>query len=50
MKLPNPDQAIIPSGKLEGYSLNREHSDMVRSAWIVRNEEDFPRLITCYIL
>ncbi|MCP4109656.1 MAG: hypothetical protein GY749_29735 [Desulfobacteraceae bacterium] len=22
----------------------------VRSAWIVRNNEDFPRLITCYVL
>jgi hypothetical protein len=23
---------------------------MVRSAWIVRRDEDFPRLTTCYIL
>jgi hypothetical protein len=22
----------------------------IRSAWIIRNEEDFPRLTTCYIL
>lgn len=22
----------------------------IRSAWIVRNDEDFPRLITCYVL
>jgi len=23
---------------------------VVRSAWIVRNTEDFPRLVTCYVL
>jgi hypothetical protein len=23
---------------------------MIRSAWIVRNGEDFPRLTTCYVL
>lgn len=110
MKLPNPDKAIISSGKLEGYALNRDHSEgrhkavvfrsalgmgigeaeelrmalrqalrteealatkrnahgqkyqidfkvtridrsaIVRSAWIVRNGEDFPRLVTCYVL
>lgn len=22
----------------------------VRSVWIIRNDEDFPRLITCYVL
>ena len=22
----------------------------IRSAWIVRNDEDFPRLVTCFIL
>jgi len=27
MKLPNPDQAIIPAEKLEGYSLNQNHSE-----------------------
>ena len=110
MKLPNPDKAIIPSGKLEGYSLNQNHSEgrhkalvfrsalgmgvedaeelrialrqalrtekaimtkrnahgqkyqidfkimredksaVVRSAWIIRNGEDFARLVTCYVL
>ena len=110
MKLPNPDRAIIPSEKLEGYALNLQHSEgrhkalvfraalgigiaeadelraalrnalqaqeavaaqqnshgqkyqidfkmadrdesvTIRSAWIIRNEEDFPRLVTCYIL
>jgi hypothetical protein len=109
MKLPNPDQAIIPFEKLEGYSLNPNHSEgrhkafvfqsalglgleeaeelrsalrqalqtedalptqrnsygqkyqidfemtregksaMIRSIWIVRQNEGFPRLITCYI-
>jgi hypothetical protein len=108
--LPNPDLAVIPFEKLEGYSLNPNHEKgrhkalvfrsalgigleeapllraklaqvilrqaavplernpygqkyridfkmsmgtrqaTVRSAWIVRNEEDFPRLVTCYIL
>ncbi|MFB2894888.1 hypothetical protein ACE1CI_18425 [Aerosakkonemataceae cyanobacterium BLCC-F50] len=23
---------------------------MVRSVWIVRDDEDFPRLITCFVL
>ena len=23
---------------------------MVRSVWLVRDEEDFPRLVTCFIL
>jgi hypothetical protein len=110
MKLPNPEQALIPPEKLEGYSLNPNHSEgkhkalifqsalgigqteaetlrsalrqallsqdaiatprnpygqkyridfemtngnqqaIVRSIWMVRDNEDFPRLITCYIL
>jgi hypothetical protein len=110
MKLPNPEQAVIPFDKLEGYSLNPNHSEgqhkaivfqsalgiglveagilrsalqqaainqeatlttqtlygqkyridfemtyndrqaMIRSVWIVRQNEDFPRLVTCYIL
>ncbi len=110
MKLPNPDQALIPFEKLEGYSINPDHSEgrhkaivfrsaldirledaeelrfalqqaiitqdavlvaqtlygrkyridfemtraekqaMIRSVWIVRQNEDFPRLVTCYIL
>lgn len=109
MKLPNPDQALIPFEKLEGYSLNPNHSEgrhkaavfqsaldigleeaeelrsalrqalitqdavpltrnpygqkyqidfdmtrpnkqaTIRSIWIVRDGEDFPRLVTCYI-
>jgi hypothetical protein len=27
-----------------------ERTATVRTAWIVRNEEDFPRLTTCFIL
>lgn len=27
MKLPNPEQALIPAEKLEGYSLNPNHSE-----------------------
>ncbi|MGP1387884.1 MAG: DUF6883 domain-containing protein [Thainema sp.] len=109
MKLPNPEQAIIASEKLEGYSLNPNHSEgrhkamvfqsalglnqanaeelrialrqaletedaiptkriaygqkyqidfemtrdrktaLIRSIWIIRQNEDFPRLVTCYI-
>ncbi|PSR19439.1 hypothetical protein C8255_02195 [filamentous cyanobacterium CCP3] len=109
MKLPNPEQAVIPTEKLEGYALNPNHSEgrhkavvfrsaldlgqenakelrkalrqalknkdatpikrnsygqkyqidfelirnnksaTVRSIWIVKYTEDFPRLITCYI-
>jgi hypothetical protein len=22
----------------------------IRSAWIIRNDEDFPRLVTCYVM
>jgi hypothetical protein len=110
MKLPNPERAIISADKLEGYSLNPNHSEgrhkaivfqsalgirqddaeelrtalrqaladenatptkrnsygqkyqidfevlrdgksaIIRSIWIVRDAEDFPRLVTCYIL
>ncbi len=110
MKLPNPDRAVIPPEKIEGYALNPDHPEgrhkavvfrsalgigiaeaealrvalrqalqnrealatqrnahgqkyqvdftmpttdesvMIRSAWIVRNGENFPRLITCYVL
>jgi hypothetical protein len=109
MQLPNPEQALIPFEKLEGYSLNPNHSEgrhkaivfrsaldigleeaeelrlalkavttqdallvaqtlygrkyridfemtraekqaIIRSVWIVRQNEDFPRLVTCYIL
>lgn len=110
MKLPNPDQAIIPPQKLMDYCLNPEHSEgqhkaivfqsalgigideaqelraallfaiqtfdavptqrnqygqkyvldftmnrldkqaVVRSVWIVRDLEGFPRLVTCYVL
>ncbi len=107
--LPNPDRAIIPFEKLEGYSLNANHAEgrhkaivfksalgievadsdelrfflqqslltqeatllnrnpygqkygmdvemtrgdrraIIRSIWIIRGNEDFPRLVTCYI-
>lgn len=110
MKLPNPAEALIPFEKLEGYSLNSDHSEgrhkavvfqsalgigleeaeelrsalrqalttqdaisttrnpygqkyqidfgmtrsdkqaIIRSIWIVRDNEDFPRLVTCYVL
>ncbi len=109
MKLPNPEQAVIPDQKLSGYCLNPNHLDgkhkayvfqvvlgiglaeeeelrqilrdaiqkyestpdeniqygqkyvvdfqltrneqqaIVRSVWIVRNEENFPRLVSCYV-
>jgi hypothetical protein len=110
VKLPNPDNALIPFEKLEGYSLNLNHSEgchkatvsqsaldigledaeelrsalrqalttqdaipvnrnpygqkyridfemirsekqaIIRSIWIVRDNENFPRLVTCYVL
>lgn len=110
MKLPNPEQALIPFEKLEGYSLNSNHAEgrhkavvfqsaldievaeadelrgalqqaistqdvipveqnaygqkyrldfemvrsekqaTIRSIWIVRQNEEFPRLVTCYVL
>ena len=28
----------------------REKSARVRSAWIIRKGEDFPRLVTCYVI
>lgn len=27
-----------------------EKQAMIRSVWIVRNDEGFPRLVTCYVL
>lgn len=110
MKLPNPANAIISSGKIEGYALNLNYSEgrhkalvfrsalnmgiedaeelkmmlrralrekdalitkrnthgqkyqidfkvvrqgksaFIRSVWIIRNDDDFPRLVTCYVL
>ena len=110
MQLPNTENALIAFEKLEGYSLNPDHSEgchkaaafrsalgigleeaeelrsalrqaltthdaipiprnaygqkyridfemtrsqkqaIIRSIWIVRNNESFPRLVTCYIL
>lgn len=29
---------------------NKEREAMVRTAWIIRNGEDFPRLTSCYVL
>ena len=29
---------------------NREKEAVVRTAWIIRNGEDFPRLTSCYVL
>jgi len=109
-KLPNADRAVIPAGKLAGYSLDPEHPNgkhkarvfkaalgltaddapflhdkvmeaartqeatpqapnafgerwvvdfgltteagtaTVRTAWIVRKGEDFPRLTSCYVI
>ena len=110
MILANPDQAVIPFEKLEGYSLNPNHPEgrhkaivfqsalhiglnnadnlrsalrqalimydaiptvqnpygqkyqldfemsqddkqaMIRSIWMIRVGENFPRLVTCYVL
>jgi hypothetical protein len=52
------DQSAVPTKRNEygqKYVIDFEinHSGKrakVRSAWIVRNNEDFPRLITCYVL
>ena len=29
---------------------NNERSAMIRTGWIIRSKEDFPRLTTCYVL
>lgn len=110
MKLPNPQNALIETSKLAGYSLNFNHAEgqhkarvfksalnittdtleilnaallnavqtceatldksnsygqkyiidfamthedktaTIHSVWIVRYNEDFPRLVTCYVL
>lgn len=31
-------------------SLNRINSHILRTAWIIKNDESVPRLITCYLL
>jgi hypothetical protein len=36
VKLPNPDQAIIPLAKLEGYALNPNHSEGRHKAAVFR--------------
>jgi len=42
MKLPHPDRAVVDIRKLRGRQ--------VRSGWMVRPDEDFPRLTTCYVV
>ena len=34
---------------LEFEMVHRSRSAVIRSAWIVRSGEDFPRLVTCYV-
>jgi hypothetical protein len=41
MQLPNPDQALIPFEKLEGYSLNLNHSEGRHKAIVVRSDRDW---------
>ena len=52
------DQMAIPTkrnayGQKYIIDFKMNHSGKtakVRSAWIVRNDENFPRLVTCYVL
>ncbi len=37
MKLPNPEQALIPFEKLEGYSLNPNHSEGCHKAVVFQS-------------
>lgn len=37
MKLPNPDKALIPFEKLEGYSLNSDHSEGCHKAVVFQS-------------
>ena len=33
------------------FTMNRQdHEAMIRSSWIIRSGEDFPRLTSCYVL
>ncbi|MBW4679385.1 MAG: hypothetical protein KME19_04625 [Microcoleus vaginatus WJT46-NPBG5] len=36
--------------KVDFLMARQDKSAIVRSIWIVRNNEDFPRLITCFVL
>ena len=41
----------IPIGA--GVDVTARHGDreaLVRSAWIIRQDEEFPRLVSCYVL
>ena len=52
------DQMAIPTKRNaygQKYTIDFEMNNSgkttkVRSAWIVRNDENFPRLVTCYVL
>lgn len=37
MKLPNPDRAVIPPEKLEGYALNPDHPEGRHKAVVFRS-------------
>ncbi len=43
----------IAYGELYNMDFNLsylDHTATVRTAWIIKNEEDFPRLTTCFII
>jgi uncharacterized protein (UPF0332 family) len=46
-------QHYVATGRMTVIDFEISHSGKtarVRSAWIVRNDENFPRLVTCYVL
>jgi hypothetical protein len=53
------EERRLPAGKANDYGQrylidfelsHARKSARIRSAWIVRNRENFPRLVTCYML
>ena len=36
--------------KVDFIIVRKEKQAMVRSVWLVRDDEDFPRLVTCFVL
>ncbi len=51
VRLPNPDSATFAALYVLDFELSGPNgSAMVRSAWIVRKGEEFPRFTRCYVL
>jgi hypothetical protein len=48
--IPGKDNPYGQKYTIDFPMINSDKQAIIRSVWIVRNNENFPRLVTCYIL